>query len=74
MTNLAANFAGSSLTLLPRFDPAAALRVVARDGVTVFEGVPTMYTAMLHSPRSRSPPLAPPVRTMSGRGARLAPQ
>ncbi|TVT11117.1 long-chain fatty acid--CoA ligase [Amycolatopsis bartoniae] len=42
--------AGATLTLIPRFDPAKALAVVARDRVTVFEGVPTMYAAMLHSP------------------------
>jgi long-chain acyl-CoA synthetase len=40
---------GSCLTLLPRFDPAKALEIVARDKVTVFEGVPTMYAAMLHA-------------------------
>ncbi len=39
---------GSCLTLLPRFDPAKALSMIGRDGVTVFEGVPTMYSAMLH--------------------------
>ncbi|WP_181779931.1 long-chain-fatty-acid--CoA ligase [Pseudonocardia pini] len=42
--------AGATLTLIPRFDPAKALTVVGRDEVTVFEGVPTMYAAMLHSP------------------------
>jgi long-chain acyl-CoA synthetase len=41
---------GATLTLLPRFDPAKALDIVERDGVTVFEGVPTMYAAMLHLP------------------------
>ncbi|MGW4587759.1 long-chain-fatty-acid--CoA ligase [Amycolatopsis thermoflava] len=41
--------AGATLTLIPRFDPAKALAVVVRDRVTVFEGVPTMYAAMLHS-------------------------
>ncbi|MCW2951876.1 MAG: Long-chain-fatty-acid--CoA ligase [Conexibacter sp.] len=41
---------GSCLTLLPRFDPAKALEIVQRDRVTVFEGVPTMYSAMLHEP------------------------
>ena len=40
---------GSCLTLIPRFDPAKALEVVARDKVTVFEGVPTMYAAMLNA-------------------------
>ena len=41
---------GGCLTLLPRFDPEQALRIIERDHVTVFEGVPTMYTAMLHHP------------------------
>jgi long-chain acyl-CoA synthetase len=40
---------GSCLTLIPRFDPGKALEVVARDHVTVFEGVPTMYAGMLHA-------------------------
>jgi long-chain acyl-CoA synthetase len=42
--------AGATLTLIPRFDGAKALSVVERDGVTVFQGVPTMFSAMLHSP------------------------
>jgi long-chain acyl-CoA synthetase len=41
---------GGTLTLLPRFDPVRALEVVTRDKVTIFEGVPTMYAAMLHHP------------------------
>ena len=41
---------GACLTLIPRFDPVKALAVIARDGVTIFEGVPTMYAAMLHAP------------------------
>jgi len=40
--------AGGSLTLLPRFDPGKALEIVGRDHVTIFQGVPTMYAAMLH--------------------------
>ena len=40
---------GSCLTLIPRFDPDKALQIVARDQVTVFEGVPTMYAGMLHA-------------------------
>jgi long-chain acyl-CoA synthetase len=43
---------GGTLTLLPRFDPAQALGIIARDRVTIFEGVPTMYAAMLHHPSS----------------------
>ncbi|HXO24470.1 MAG TPA: long-chain fatty acid--CoA ligase [Streptosporangiaceae bacterium] len=40
----------ATLTLLPRFDPAKALDIIQRDQVTIFEGVPTMYAAMLHLP------------------------
>lgn len=40
---------GACLTLIPRFDPEKALEVVGRDKVTVFEGVPTMYAALLHA-------------------------
>jgi long-chain acyl-CoA synthetase len=43
---------GGTLTLLPRFDAGKALGIIARDQVTVFEGVPTMYAAMLHHPDS----------------------
>jgi long-chain acyl-CoA synthetase len=42
--------AGACLTLLDRFDPGAALEQIERDRVSVFEGVPTMYDAMLRVP------------------------
>jgi long-chain acyl-CoA synthetase len=42
--------AAGTLTLLPRFAPAKALEIIQRDAVTIFEGVPTMYAAMLHLP------------------------
>jgi len=42
--------AGGCLTLIPRFEPAKALEIIARDRVNVFEGVPTMFSAMLHDP------------------------
>ncbi len=42
--------AAGTLTLLPRFDPGKALEIIHRDAVTIFEGVPTMYAAMLHHP------------------------
>ena len=41
---------GATLTLLPRFDATKALEVLARDRVTVFEGVPTMFTALARHP------------------------
>jgi len=41
---------GACLTLLPRFDAEHALRIISGHRVTVFEGVPTMYVALLHQP------------------------
>jgi long-chain acyl-CoA synthetase len=40
--------AGGTLTLIPRFDPAKALEIIQRDKVNLFQGVPTMYSAILH--------------------------
>jgi long-chain acyl-CoA synthetase len=40
---------GACLTLIPRFDPSKALDIIGRDKVTVLEGVPTMYHAMLNA-------------------------
>lgn len=42
--------AGATVTLLPRFDPAKALEIIQRDKVTIFEGVPSMYVALLRAP------------------------
>jgi len=44
--NAAVRFA-LTLTLVPRFEPRKALEVIARDRVTIFEGVPTMYSALI---------------------------
>jgi long-chain acyl-CoA synthetase len=41
---------GASLALVQRFDPGEVLRSIERDKVSVFEGVPTMYAALLHHP------------------------
>jgi long-chain acyl-CoA synthetase len=41
---------GACLTLVSRFEPGKVLEVLARDRVTVFEGVPTMYVALLGAP------------------------
>ncbi len=46
---------GGCVTLLPRFDGRRALELMERDGVTVFMGVPTMYSAMLAVPREERP-------------------
>jgi long-chain acyl-CoA synthetase len=38
---------GATVALLPRFDPCRALEMVAAEQVTVFEGLPPMYAALL---------------------------
>jgi len=42
---------GACLTLVPRFVPEKVIEVLARDRVTVLEGVPTMYVALLGADR-----------------------
>ena len=42
---------GASLALVPRFDAGAVLDTIERERVTVFQGVPTMYSALLGHPR-----------------------
>jgi long-chain acyl-CoA synthetase len=46
----AAVASGACLTLLPRFDGATALEMLAEHGVTVFAGVPTVYSRLLQQP------------------------
>jgi long-chain acyl-CoA synthetase len=46
----AAVAAGARLALMPRFAPGEALELIERERVTVFEGVPTMYSALLNHP------------------------
>jgi long-chain acyl-CoA synthetase len=52
----AAIISGASITLLPRFDARRALEVIQRDRVTVFAGVPTMYTALAAVPDNTAVP------------------
>jgi long-chain acyl-CoA synthetase len=40
---------GGTMTLVPRFEPRAVLEIMQRDRVTVFEGVPTMFIALLQA-------------------------
>ncbi len=62
--------AGVCLTLLPRFDPVKALQIMERDRVTVFLGVPTMYSAMLAVPAGERPDTSS-LRTCISGGASL---
>ena len=42
---------GATMSLVPRFSVDKVLEVIQRDRVTIFEGVPTMYIALLNHPR-----------------------
>ena len=48
----AATISGASLALIPRFDPQAAIEVIEKERVTIMQGVPTMYAAILNHPAS----------------------
>ncbi len=41
---------GCTMSLIPRFDPAAVLTAIERDRATIFEGVPAMFIALLSHP------------------------
>ena len=63
--------AGATVTMLPRFDPEKALEILERDRVTVFQGVPTMYNALLHAEAADSTDTSNLSVCMSG-GAAIA--
>lgn len=46
----AAVASGACLTLLPRFDAGKALGILSEHGVTVFAGVPTVFSRLLRQP------------------------
>ncbi|MDP9883163.1 long-chain acyl-CoA synthetase [Sinomonas atrocyanea] len=46
--------AGATIALLPRFSAQGALEIIDAQRVTVFAGVPTMYSALLGVPDHRS--------------------
>jgi long-chain acyl-CoA synthetase len=60
---------GATLTMIPRFDPGKALEIIERDKVTIFEGVPTMYHAMLGSDKRESADVSSLRTCMSGGSA-----
>jgi long-chain acyl-CoA synthetase len=41
---------GATASLVPRFDPETVLKDIERNRITVFEGVPTMFFALLRYP------------------------
>ena len=64
-------FAGGMLTLLPRFEPRKAIEIIERDAVTVFQGVPTMYSALLSVADQAPPGAMRTLRTCVSGGAAL---
>ncbi|HEV2149454.1 MAG TPA: long-chain fatty acid--CoA ligase [Longimicrobiaceae bacterium] len=50
---------GSTLVLVPRFEPGPVLELFAKEKVTLFAGVPTMYWALLQHARQHGVDAAP---------------
>jgi long-chain acyl-CoA synthetase len=66
--------AGASLHLQARFTPAAMAECLATRGITVCQGVPTMYAKLLEHLKSRSAAFAAPaLRYIQSGGAPLGP-
>ncbi|GAB3867509.1 long-chain fatty acid--CoA ligase [Nocardioides maradonensis] len=62
--------AGALIVLIPRFDPQQVLDSITDNAVTVFEGVPTMYTALSHL-ETATPEKVATLRVCSSGGAAL---
>lgn len=64
---------GATLHLVPRFDPAAVIGALERDGITVLQGVPAMYARLLAHMKSqgRTEITCPVLRFLSSGGAAL---
>lgn len=60
---------GATLVLQPRFDAAAAIALMAAERVTLFHGVPTMYSALLGAVGEAAE--LPPLRLCISGGAAL---
>jgi long-chain acyl-CoA synthetase len=63
----------AKIVLMPKFEPAKALKIIQTYGVTVFCGVPTMYSALLASSELEKYDLTSISVCISGASA-LAPQ
>jgi long-chain acyl-CoA synthetase len=57
------------ISMIPRFDPDKALEIIQRDKITLFQGVPTMYNAMLAAKSADSADTATLRLCMSGGSA-----
>lgn len=65
---------GARIRLVPRFAPDALLAALADDGVSMVQGVPTMYARLVEHIEARGTPVvAPRLRFLSSGGAPLEP-
>jgi len=62
-------YTGATLSMIPRFEPGKALEILQRDKVTIFQGVPTMYGALLDHPQKGDYDLSSLRLCMSGGAA-----
>ncbi|MDX6202427.1 MAG: long-chain acyl-CoA synthetase [Frankiales bacterium] len=62
-------FTGATVVMMPRFDGAGALGLMLAHGVTLFQGVPTMYIGLLEAARTDA--RRPPLRNATSGGASL---
>lgn len=62
-------FGGGTVTYLLRFCPADVARICARDRVTFFAGVPTMYIGLLNDPEVSTEQMSTVRRCVSGGAA-----
>ncbi|MEJ7717500.1 MAG: AMP-binding protein [Thermoleophilaceae bacterium] len=62
-------YTGATLSMIPRFEPGKALEILQRDKVTIFQGVPTMYGALLNHPQKGDYDLSSLRLCMSGGAA-----
>ncbi|MFQ5773352.1 MAG: class I adenylate-forming enzyme family protein [Kiloniellaceae bacterium] len=69
---LGALYRGARIDLVPRFVPEEAARALVEDGITVFQGVPTIYAHLVSLAAARGASLsAPRLRHISVGGAPL---
>lgn len=67
----AAVVSGATITLIPRFEPGRVLQIMQRDKATIFQGVPTMYNAMLLAAADQDDIDVSSLRTCCSGGAAL---
>ncbi|OZI39570.1 long-chain fatty acid--CoA ligase [Bordetella genomosp. 1] len=71
---LATLYGGASLIVRSRFDPADVLQALQTPGLTILQGVPTMFTRLLaHLRETGAEPVAPALRYLYTGGAALDP-